>query len=95
MTPLILIIGGLVTWKTSYMLVKDTGPLDIFARFRAFLATRQKKAGGWFDMFSCIGCVSVYVGATTALWPAESFFEWVLYTLAFSAIATLIERVTA
>ena len=94
MSIVILVIGGLVTWRVSYILVKESGPLDIFARFRAYLGSKQRKSGGLFDLISCIKCTSVYIGAVTALWVAESVLELIWYTLAFSAISVVIERLT-
>lgn len=90
-----LIVGGLVTWRVSYMLVKETGPLAIFARFRAFLASRQKRMGGLYDMVSCIACTSVYIGAVAALCVAGGLLEFIVYTLSFSAVTVLTERLTA
>lgn len=89
------IIGGLATWRVSYMLVKETGPLAIFARFRAYLASKQEKIGGLFDMLSCVGCTSVYVGFVTALELASGPIDIIMYTLSFSAVAVLIERLTS
>lgn len=92
MTLLILLIGGLVTWRVSNILAKENGPLMVFLRLRAYLASKQKQMGGLYDMISCVKCVSVFVGLVVALAPAESFFELLLYALAFSAITALIER---
>ena len=86
------VIGGLVTWRVSYMIVKETGPLAIFARFRAYLAQKQQKMGGMFDLVSCIACTSVYIGSVTALCFAYGPITWILYTLSFSAVAVLVER---
>lgn len=92
MNLVVVLIGGLVTWRLSYMIVKETGPLAIFARFRAHLAKKQQKMGGMFDLVSCIACTSVYMGAVTALCFAYGPLTWILYTLSFSAVAVLIER---
>ena len=91
MTLLILLIGGLVTWRVSNILVKQKGPLDIFVRLRAYLASKQKRSGGLFDFISCMTCTSVTIGAVTALWLAGDALEWILYTFAFSAISSLID----
>lgn len=95
MDPLTLLVGGLVTWRISYMLVKETGPAAIFTRFRAYLAEKQQRMGGFYDLFSCIACMSVWIGSVTALWVAGGVLEFIAYTLSFSAISVLIERFTA
>jgi hypothetical protein len=87
-----LILGGLMTWRLAHMIVREFGPLGIFSRFRAYIAINQKRPGGLFDMVSCVACASIYIGAVAALWPAGDVFSWVAYTLAFSAIATILER---
>lgn len=92
MTPITIIVGGLVTWRLSRMVVKETGPFAIFARLRAFLAVKQKRPGGLYDLVSCVSCASIYIGALTALWLAGDVFEFTMYTFAFSAIAVLTER---
>jgi len=75
------------------MVSKELGPSGIFSRLRAHFARTQKKVGGLYDMISCVACVSIYVGAVTALWLAGGVFGWVVYTLAFSAIAMILEQI--
>ena len=86
-----LLVGGLITWRLSNLLIKQVGPLAIFARFRAFLASKQKRAGGFYDMLSCMSCVSMIMGAVTALGLVGLNLEFFAYFLSFSAIATLID----
>ena len=88
-----LIFGGLITWRIADMLVKQRGPLDVFVKLRAYLAEKQKRMGGLFDMISCFGCATVLTGAVVSLCFAGSILAWIGYTLAFSAVATLTERV--
>ena len=94
MTPLAFIIASLAIWRLSYAIVKENGPLMVFARLRARLAASQKRSGGLFDLISCIYCVSFWIGLTGALIVSNNVFEWVGYGLAFSAVAVLIERLT-
>ena len=92
MSPLELIIGSFVTWRVSNILIRENGPLAIFARLRAYLAENQHGIGGLYDLFSCISCLSIYIGAVTALALAGDTLEWILYSLSFSAITVIIER---
>lgn len=85
------IIGGLVTWRISNILVKQKGPQDVFIRFRAYLAKRQKRSGGLFDMISCVTCTSMYIGLLASLAVSDGFLEWLAYGLSFSAISSIIE----
>ena len=90
-----LLVGGLVTWRVSNIIVKQKGPLDIFVRMRAYLAQNQTKSGGLFDLVSCMTCTSVTIGAATALLVAQSVVEWIMYSLAFSAISSVTDAYIA
>lgn len=94
MTPLAFIIASLAIWRLSYAIVKENGPLMVFARLRARLAASQERSGGLFDLISCIYCVSFWIGLVGALIVSNNVFEWLGYGLAFSAVAVLIERLT-
>ena len=94
MTPLAFIVASLAIWRLSYAIVKENGPLMVFARLRARLAASQKRSGGLFDLISCIYCVSFWIGLVGSLIVSNNVFEWVGYGLAFSAVAVLIERLT-
>lgn len=63
----------------------------VFARIRAFLASKQKRSGGLYDMISCVYCVSFWVGLLAALWFAGHVFQLFAYGLAFSAVSMLLE----
>ena len=92
MTPLVFIVGSLAVWRVSHALVKEKGPLDIFVRLRARLASSQKRSGGLFDLFSCVYCLSVWVGLVAALSVSESAAQWLGYAFAFSAVSMLLEK---
>lgn len=87
-----LIVTALAVWRLSHALAKENGPLMMFARLRAYLAEKQKRSGGWYDMISCVGCVSFWLGLVAALWVAQDLFQLIGYSLAFSAFAVLLER---
>lgn len=89
----ILLFYSLIVWRVSHMVVKESGPFAIFARFRAALAVLQKRSGGPFDMVSCVACTSIYIAAVTAIWPAGDVLSWIWYTLAFSAVAVFLEQI--
>jgi len=76
------------------MIVKENGPLMVFARLRARFARTQKRSGGLFDLISCMYCVSVWIGLVGALSVSNDVFEWLGYGLGFSAVTVLIELLT-
>lgn len=87
----ILLAGSFATWRLSHALVKEDGPVMVFARLRAYLASTQRRSGGFFDMFSCVYCISFWVALLAAMWVARDIFHWVGYALAFSGIAMFLE----
>lgn len=91
----VLIIGGLATWRLSHAIVKENGPLMMFARLRAKLASAQKRSGGLFDMVSCVYCTSFWIALVGALWVATTLSGWFAYALAFSAVACVLEALIA
>jgi hypothetical protein len=74
------------------MLWTENGPLDIFARFRATLAKRQKRMGGYYDLVSCFYCLSVWVSLLFSLFLADNILEIPAYTLILSGIASIIQE---
>lgn len=90
MNFLILVIGGLVTWRISHALVKELGPLGMFARIRARLA-RKQRIGGLYDLFACTSCMSVWIGLVTALWVTQDAVDVLMYGFAFSAISMILQ----
>lgn len=91
MTLFAFIVASLAIWRLSHAIVKEKGPLDVFARLRARLGASQKRSGGLFDLVSCVRCLSVWIGLIAALSVSDGFMEWLGYGLAFSAVATLID----
>lgn len=91
MTTLGLVVAGLATWRISHALVKEKGPLDMFARLRARLGRSQKRSGGLFDLISCVYCTSVWIALFVALYDARDFVYWLGHALAIAAIAYFLE----
>ena len=91
MTPFTFIVASLAIWRLSYILVKENGPLMVFARLRARLASSQKRSGGLFDMISCVRCISMWIGLIGAGFVSQSILQWLGYGLGFSAVASLID----
>lgn len=95
MTPFTFVVASLAIWRLSYILVRENGPLMVFARLRAFLGRTQKRSGGLFDMISCVRCISVIIGLVGALSVSNNLLEWLGYGLGFSAVASLIDLALA
>lgn len=93
MASALVFLLGLAVWRVTHALIDERGPLDIFVRFRAYLARKQKRSGGLFDLFSCFYCLSFWVAVIPALIFAGSLLTFILLTLILSSIAILIQRV--
>ena len=94
MTPFAFIVASLAIWRLSYGIAKENGPLMVWARLRARLASSQRRSGGLFDMISCVRCLSVWIGLVGALFVSNSILGLFAYTFAFSGVAVLTERLT-
>ena len=93
MTPFTFLIASLAVWRLSYSIVKEDGPLMIWARLRALLGRTQRHPGGLFDMVSCVRCISFWIGLVGALWLSDGILALFGYAFAFSAVATLLDKV--
>lgn len=86
----------LAVWRLSSLFVHEDGPLEIFARLRDKIGVRydeQSRPYGSNELakvFTCVWCVSVWIGLLWALvfYPGN----FLIGGLAYSAGAILIER---
>lgn len=84
------LIGTLVTWRVSALLVREDGPYDLIARLRK--ATANTMAGRALE---CFYCTSLWIAAPAAFWLAGATWRWFPMWLALSGAASLLERVSA
>jgi len=97
------LLAAFAVWRLTSLLVKETGPGEIFAKIRALVGvsydvysrcTGQRLAGA----FCCIYCMSVWVAAPVAiavgLYRSDPPFIVALNWLAFSTGAIIIDKVT-
>jgi len=102
-TALDLAVLLLTTWRVSAMLSYEAGPWDLFLRLRATLGIEHDADGAvtGFPMrllprlFSCVWCLSIWVGAIFAVsyWLAPDICRWLALPFALSAGAIIVERV--
>ncbi len=91
MNALNFIVGSLAVWRLSHALVKENGPLMIFARLRARLGRTQRRSGGFFDLITCVYCISFWIGLLAALYNVNDIGPWFAYGFAYSAVSMLLE----
>lgn len=81
---------GLATWRLSSLLVAEDGPFSMFAKMRDVAGvTRPGEISGLARLFSCVWCMSIWVGS--GLFLAYRFTA-LLYVLAASTIAIIIQE---
>ena len=78
------VILSIATWRLAYMLVSETGPMNLFVKLR------ERLHGGLFD---CIYCCSVWVAMIwLALWYYGAIE--VAYPFAISGAAMMLRAFT-
>ncbi|KAA9038376.1 DUF1360 domain-containing protein [Ginsengibacter hankyongi] len=84
------IIISLAVWRLTHLLSTEDGPFDIVFLIR-------KKAGTGFlgKLLDCFYCTSIWVALPFGIWQGSIWWQKLLYWLAFSAAACLLEQATA
>jgi hypothetical protein len=95
-----LLIASLAVWRISSLLAREDGPWDIFVRFRLMIGFKYNKSSeleatnGFAKGLECVWCSSLWFAAIAALIMVHtSFYGWLLYMLAISAGAIIVERI--
>jgi hypothetical protein len=97
-----LIILTLATWRISSLLVNEDGPFDWFNRFRYWVGVRYNDRDVPYglnvfgDLFSCVFCFSVWIGAILAIayYFQPNLTYWVCLPFALSAGAIVVNKWT-
>jgi Protein of unknown function (DUF1360) len=78
----------LVVWRLTHLLSKEDGPFDIIYRLRKAIG------GGFFgNLLDCFYCLSLWIALPFGLYIGTRW-EKILYWLALSGAACLLEQVT-
>lgn len=81
-------IAGLATWRLVYMLQEENGPKGLFARIRAYIASKSNgEIGDFLDGYMCMYCLSVWIAFIFSLFLYSTWKIFLLQWLAISAIA--------
>jgi hypothetical protein len=82
------VAAALATWRITHLIVHEDGPWDAIARIR-----RRAGPGFWGQLMDCSYCTSLWVSALAAFVMRPSFEQWVLYWLALSGAACILDRI--
>ena len=93
------IILSLAVWRIASLFANESGPWDIFLKFRIFLGVEFGEYGaigtnGRSRLIICVWCSSIWIGGLAALLyyiaPWETIIVLALFAL--SAVAVLVEE---
>jgi len=82
-----LLLAVLATWRVTHLLASEDGPGDSIVRFRARLGP-----GVIGSMLDCFYCLSMAVAAVAAVFVSANVLDWLVFCLAISGGACLLER---
>jgi hypothetical protein len=87
---LYVILSILAVWRLTHLLGEEDGPFDIIFLLR-------KKAGTSFfgSLLDCFYCLSIWIALPFGLWLGKDLIEKLLFWLALSGAACLLEQATA
>jgi hypothetical protein len=84
-----LLLGALVVWRLTHLVVEEDGPWDFLVRVRARIGH-----GFWGSLVDCFHCTSLWVAAPFAYLFGDGWWERLLLWPALSGAAILLERAT-
>jgi uncharacterized protein DUF1360 len=82
------VLAALAVWRVTHLFAAEDGPLNSIAWLR-----KTAGAGFWGQLLDCFYCLSLWIAIPFALWLSSSWRQRVLFWLALSATAILINRV--
>jgi hypothetical protein len=84
-----LIVGVLVVWRLTHLLVAEDGPWDVIVRVR-----RAAGEGMLARLLDCFFCLSLWIALPVAAAIGGDGFERIMLWPALSAGAMIVERTT-
>jgi len=82
-------ITCLAVWRITHLLAKEDGPWDMIFKLR-----KQVGQGFWGSLLDCFYCLSIWVALPFAWGEGSTVKEKLLWWLALSGAACLLEKVT-
>ncbi|MEP6748467.1 MAG: DUF1360 domain-containing protein [Bacteroidota bacterium] len=82
-------LSTFAVWRITHLFSKEDGPFDII-----FLIRKKAGAGFFGSLLDCFYCTSVWVALPFGICIGNAWPEKLLYWLAFSGAACLLEQAT-
>ena len=89
MTVFLFVITALAVWRVTHLIGKEDGPFDVI-----FLIRKKAGAGFFGSLLDCFYCLSIWIALPPALWFGKGWLEKILFWLALSGAACLLEQAT-
>lgn len=86
---MIFFIVSLAIWRITHLVSKEDGPFNIIYRLR-----RLAGSGFFGELMDCFYCCSIWISLPFALGTAEGWKDRLLYWMAYSGLACLLEKLT-
>ncbi len=83
------LLATLALWRVTHLIAKEDGPWDVIYHIRKTAGT-----GFFGSLLDCFYCVSIWTAIPFGCWLGNNWWEKVLYWLALSGAACLLERAT-
>jgi len=81
-------LAVLAVWRVTHLLAAEDGPFHAIARLR-----KVAGSGFWGSLLDCFYCLSLWIAVPFGLGLCSSWGERILFWLALSAGAILINRI--
>ncbi|MBZ4188694.1 DUF1360 domain-containing protein [Niabella beijingensis] len=83
------IVSILAVWRITHLIARENGPFDVVLFLR-----RKAGRGFWGKLMDCFYCLSIWISLPAGWWLGGHWWEQVLYWLAVSGAACLLEKIT-
>lgn len=88
------VVVAFAIWRLAVLLQRDDGPFDVFKNFRDryVMDGDELKDNVFAKGYGCFFCLTVWLSFLGALYLCNNVVEFVIYTLALSGAAIIIDN---
>jgi hypothetical protein len=83
------LIAALATWRVAFLLARERGPWDLFARLR-----RSTGTGVVSELLTCVKCVGLWVAIPFAFFVRGEWVDLIVIWLGLAGVTALIDEWT-
>lgn len=94
MEAVVVTLSVVAVWRLTHMLQHEEGPLGVFSRLQAWVASLPDVEGGLNRGFFCFWCLSMWVSLPFAIFLSHSLGSFIVVWLGLSGGAVLINSIS-